>query len=342
MRPSDLCRFDLADTTLEVSDVDATSAMLHDLCLSNGFDKTTGLQLVSFDGAFAMELGLRQATVSTLYDTILQNWIAPLPSRIPGRTRQTKERLARRIAAMVVLASIRLQRPVNSIAPGSPKRSQTGFSQNSGVELPNFPNNPGLSDSLEPLFSFLSSSQIPSSYGAAIPSLPSHPAPGTSLSQFLRITKPPPMPPNMSQLLMHLQPNTDPSAYDWDATTRAINEQLHIGDEEQVSQKDKERMKRKAERLLKRQQRERDLEKKAESQPLLFGRDAGGLRSSPVPMTMRFKAGADTSSSQAPKMMSSQSQGFGGLGMGVFQSQVEPGRHGGRPKKKMKTRMEGF
>jgi RNA polymerase I-specific transcription initiation factor RRN6 len=342
MRPSNLCRFDLADSTLEVSDVDATSAMLHNLCLSDGFDKTTGLQLVSFDGAFAMELGLRQATISTLYDTILQNWIAPLPSRIPGRTRQTKERLARRVAAMVVLANIRLQRPVKSVTPGSPKRSQTGFSQDSGVELPNFPNNPGLSDSLEPLFSFLSSSQIPSSYGAAIPSLPSHPAPGTSLSQFLQITKPPPMPPNMSQLLMHLQPNTDPSAYDWDATTRTINEQLHIGDEEQVSQKDKERVKRKAERLLKRQQRERDLEKKAESQPLLFGREAGGLRSSPVPMTMRFKAGADKSSSQAPKTMSSQSQGFGGLRMGVLQSQVEPGRHGGRPKKKMKTRMEGF
>jgi hypothetical protein len=41
---------------------------------------------------------------------------------------------------------------------------------------------------------------------------------------------------------------------------------------------------------------------------------------------------------------SKQSQGFGGLEMGILQSQVEPGRHGRRPvkKRRVRLRVEGF
>jgi RNA polymerase I-specific transcription initiation factor RRN6 len=137
---------------------------------------------------------------------------------------------------------------------------------------------------------------------------------------------------------MHWVPAADPTTYDWAATTRAVDEEFGITQEsEDLSQKEREKLKRKAERLLKRQKRELNLERRnAESQPVL------ALRSSPPPIV-----GLGMSSQTQPARQSqADSQGFPPFGFGVVQSQVELGRHGGRPaikkKKKAKGRISGF
>jgi RNA polymerase I-specific transcription initiation factor RRN6 len=141
------------------------------------------------------------------------------------------------------------------------------------------------------------------------------------------------VPPNISNILTHWKLGADPHEYDWAATERILNEEVTSDDE--AGQKDKERLKRKAERLLKRQKRELERERKqAESQPL-FGRDIGGMRSSPGPAL----ATGIGLSSQTQSQSQSQSQGFGTFD--AVQSQLEPGRHGGRPVKKKKVRGKG-
>jgi RNA polymerase I-specific transcription initiation factor RRN6 len=145
--------------------------------------------------------------------------------------------------------------------------------------------------------------------------------------------------PNVTQLLGHWQPDADPHTYDWSAIERAL--QPEALDEESRQQREKERKKK--ERREKRQQRENELMRaKAISQPALFP------RSSPGPML----SGMD-SSSQVPTQMSSQVQvpvldtGFKGQsGRDILgpQSQIEPGKFGGRldKKKKKKGRVSGF
>jgi RNA polymerase I-specific transcription initiation factor RRN6 len=156
------------------------------------------------------------------------------------------------------------------------------------------------------------------------------------------------IPPNVSKLLSHWQPGIDPSTYDWEATERVL--QTETPDE--TSQELREKERKKKERREKRQRREDELlrAKSQTSSQSIFAQPAFP-RSSPGPMF-----GGMASSSQAPIPMSSQqpsqsqsqggvSGGFGGVYSVVPQSQVEPGRFGGRPdkkKKKGKSRVSGF
>ena len=143
--------------------------------------------------------------------------------------------------------------------------------------------------------------------------------------------------PNVIQVATHWQLGADPRTYDWTATERAL--QPEDLDEESQQQREKERKRK--QRREKRQQREDELMKaKAFNQPTLFP------RSSPGPIL-----GGMDSSSQMPTQMSSQvpvsENGFRGPGgrdiLGP-QSQVEPGKFGGRldKKKKKKGRVSGF
>lgn len=135
---------------------------------------------------------------------------------------------------------------------------------------------------------------------------------------------------NASQVLKHWEVGNHPLRYDWAATERALQPE----DMDEESQKQREKERKRKERREKRQQREDELARaKAASQAAVFS------RSSPGPMF-----GGMGSSSQIVPQSHSQSQvptlnrGF------VPQSQVEPGKFGGRldKKKKKKTRVSGF
>lgn len=360
---------EFANSKIKVTDVDETSSQLHDLLRIGGHDHHLELRRIANAQTPHLPNGNNQAaTISSLYDTILQNWIAPLPADIHARIRQSKERLARRIAAEVMLASTRIYRPDPIESTEPPIRPQISPRQDSTASLPILPSYKGQYGMDDIKFassqSSLPSSQPPSTlevfsqpaspsrayHQTALPTPEPTPSIATSttsfftstsnpfirLSQHLQINTPAPeISQGVNQILMHWQPGTDPSAYDWDSTTRALDQEQHDDDDDETSAAKREKLKRKAERLAKRQKREAELMRgKAESQPQF-------LRSSPGPMIGRSGSGVGTGFGLGGGMSSqtqSQSQPY------VVQSQVEPGRHGGRPKlkKKGKMRVSGF
>ncbi|PVH96918.1 hypothetical protein DM02DRAFT_730873 [Periconia macrospinosa] len=267
------------------------------------------------------------STVLSLYDTLLKGWIAPLPAEIPVSVRQRLERLARRIAAEVVLSTTRLRHdPVDTL-----DISQPSANQHEDEVVPNVLTPPSSSD---PFSSQLQSSLPTISETASKSPAESKPAPDplSRLSKHLRIEKRSTgdVPPGIAQVLTHWQTGTDPKTYDWTAVEEAIQEEVEAEDQETRAKREKAR--RRKERQEKRQRREDDLFKhRTSSQPQV-------LRSSPGP-TFVIPHSMQMPSSQSQSQ--SQSQPFPGL---IVQSQAEPGKHGSRPqkKKKGKTRMSGF
>ena len=335
---------------LDVPDVDDASSSLQRLFVENEENILCLRRIASAQTLSLTEDG--EPTISDLYDTLLQTWVAPLPSQVPVRVRQHKERLARRIAAEVMFSSvcIREHETDEQIAG-----SQLGPSQHSGIALPILPSRPRDGDphfeshhpSSQPLPTHPPSSMPPSSLPPS--SLPAssppvspamQPAPSdplVRLGKHLRNKQSFPTPvkvgANASQVLGHWQINGDPSRYDWLATERALRPEEM--DEESQQQREKERKRK--ERRQKRQQREDELSRaKAASQSVMFP------RSSPGPML-----GGIGSSSQIPIQSQSQSQSQVPISSGGFvipQSQVQPGKFGGRldKKKKKKGRVSGF
>ncbi|KAF2261342.1 hypothetical protein CC78DRAFT_570583 [Lojkania enalia] len=316
--------FDIVKSDIVVSDIDAASSKLQNLLATEQVSDTFQFRRI----------------------TSGENWIAPLPQEIPVRARQSKERLARLIAAKVVLAGICFHQQVVPDAEASALQ-QTGPSQAGGVllsnllstspqerEPPQIPSSPAWPQGYLPSFPTLNPALpkpelIPSVTSGSIytPSLPATSnltaSPIGRLSERLQISKPPTtIPLSVSQVLMHWHSGTDPGAYDWGQTTRAVQGELDEGDELSAARRHK--LQRKADRHLKRQRREAEAMRKAESQPQ-FGRE-GGPRSSPPPIVGLGM------NSQVGSQSRSRGQATSILGSGIVQSQVEPGRHGGRAK----------
>jgi RNA polymerase I-specific transcription initiation factor RRN6 len=318
---------------LTISDVDEASARLRNISLDERQQSSMSLHFIA--SSHILELGDNGAgeppTIASLYDTILQNWIAPLPADIPVRARQGKERLARRIAAEIVLASTQIrciEEPLWQLD------SHPGPSQDSGVAL-------SLSTSPSRL-SGPSSSQLSSSLprlSRELPtSVPPIPGPLDRLSKRLRIEKlaAHPIPSGISRILSHWQSGTDPNAYNWEAAEEAMQDDTEVDGSRQEM---REKAQRKKERREKRQKREDDMFKATTiSQPQM-------LRSSPGPF---FGPGTALGmSSQVPPTSQVQSLTgmFGGFDAPGVQSQVESGKHGGRPpikRRKGKKRVGGF
>ncbi|KAF2682167.1 hypothetical protein K458DRAFT_391198 [Lentithecium fluviatile CBS 122367] len=327
---------EFAGMRIAVSDVDEASARLQDAFPSGNRQFALELQYI----ASGHVLGLIDSTtegaptIASLYDAILQNWIAPLSADIPVRVRQSKERLARCISAEVILACIRIR---HHDEPGKLPDLQPGPSQDTGIALPTLASQlqfsgPSLSQPSSPFPDLASDHLGPPASTAAT----AHPL--SRLSKHLRIdnSKPGPITSGISQVLSQWQPGTDPRTYSWDGSEEALQEDTEA---DETSQQKREKAQRRKERREKKQKRENELFKATTaSQPQV-------LRSSPGPF---FGAGMGLGmSSQLPATSQGpgQSQMFEGLGGLGVQSQVEPGKHGGRPvlkKKKGKKRVGGF
>jgi len=318
---------ELSGAKLSVADLDVSSAQA-EAVLRLG-DQGCYLELERI--AWPYFLGLtsddsdEQPTLSSIYDMILWNWMASLPPEVPLRARQSKELLARRIAGEVLLASMRMKRSARS---SNSATTEPGPSQDSDNGLPSL---------------FIPSSSLPTSSQSS----PSWDAPASTvgfplltdplarLHQYLNTTshsaphQPAPTSPNIHRILSHWSPGTDPSLYNYEATERALADEMEL---DEVSQAKREKARRKKERREKRQRKENQLfeSQQGETRPVV-------LRSSPGPVGL-------ARSSQVPVASQDQIQGMGvGVGGLVVLSQVEPGKHGGRPaKKKGKSRMSGF
>lgn len=328
-----------AGLKLDVPDVDDASSNLQHL-LSENEENALYVERI----ASARTLNLTEdgdPTISDVYDTILQTWVASLPPGVSSRVRQAKERLARRIAAEVMFSSTRVrEHEPDEPIPGSHFSS----SQDRSMALPILPSRPRdgdfysvpdsvFSQTLPPPPHSSVPSSLPESWPSGAPLIQSAPSdPLVRLGKHLRNRNSPSNPgsirANASQVLGHWQIGGNPRNYDWATTERAL--QPENMDEESQRQREKER--RRKERREKRQQREDELARvKAASQAAIFARSSpgpmlGGMGSSQVPIQ---------SQSQVP------------ISSGVFavpQSQAEPGKFGGRldKKKKKKGRMSGF
>ncbi|KAH7088796.1 RNA polymerase I-specific transcription-initiation factor-domain-containing protein [Paraphoma chrysanthemicola] len=351
---------DFAGRQIDVSDIDEASTMLADLfTLENSLTRVRRIASIRL-----LQLGDDEAdaTLSRLYDDILHTWIASLPPDMPLRVRQRKERLARRIAAEVTLASVRiLQQDVETDLSDTPR----GPSQDGGISMPILSSQPlassspntshwpfssplpsvAASQSMHTLTSHPQSSQLSSQpHIDSLPSPKARPTPSDPIARLSKYLKfkddavaSAPLPPTVNQLLSHWQPGEDPSKYDWEAIERADRaENMDV-----PSQQQQEKERRRKERREKKQKREDELARsQPSSQPFVFAKPVIP-RSSPGPVLAGMNSSSQIPSQGYPQVplpgtvLSSQGP-FGA------QSQVEPGKFGGRPdKKKKKKRVTG-
>jgi RNA polymerase I-specific transcription initiation factor RRN6 len=356
---------------INVLDIDESSSRLYDLCTHEPHTKPVELRYIASPQALHILTSNHDEhdlTMSFLYDTFLQYWIAPLPVNFPARVRQSKEKLARRIAAEVLLASMRIRHAEPYTSTEQMGGSQVGMSWESGPALPTLPSvreESGPDDieiassqpwwpSSQLLPAVPSSSSLPTLASPSTLSTPNHSSalptfsssisqrpsnPITRLSQHLQINNPPPdIRQGVGKVLAHWTPGSDPSTYDWEATTQSLDQE-----EDEESQQQREKAKRKQERLKKRQRREEAI-----------ARGRGGMESQPPYALDQLSVPQFPRSSPGPGIggmgefdvakMGGSSQSHS-QGMPFIQSQVEPGRHGGRPvkkKKKLKVRVSGF
>lgn len=332
---------DLLDT-IDVSDVDEASAQVDQLFAEDNAQNAHLLRPIAPPRVLHLPEA-EQSSIASLYDTILQDWIAPLPAEIPVPVRQAKERLARRVAAEVTLASTHLK-------PKSEDQPVVG--SDASMSLPILPSKSA--DVLSPSLPTPPQSSVPPSSPLVSEYLqPPTSDPLSRLRKYLAVDDGSSMttttlPPSVSELLSHWQPGTDPSTYDWEATENTLRPDAPDDESQELREKERKRK----ERREKRQRREDEL-MRAKSQ---IASQSAFLqpaipRSSPGPTFGGMAASSQAhvpTSSQTTSQVQHQGVSFGGFG-GVHgmvpQSQVEPGRFGGRPdkkKKKGKSRVSGF
>lgn len=309
-----------AETTATVEDIEDASTKLQGLFSADDYASSLEPCMIASDRILGISgQAVTACSLSSVYDLVLQSWLASLPGSISARIRQSKERSVRGLTAGLLLASTRIRKANDR---GKAQFRDLGTILDLAIDHSSPPHSSSQADA-----HYLSSQPCdPISLDTPRVSSTASSSPLARLSKHLHMNDTPlEIPPSIKQVISHWQLQTDPSAYNWEATEQAFAEDLEL--EQEGMPKKRERARRKKERQAKRQRRENELftgridPGKIESQPQL-------LRSSPGP------AVPAASSQPAPQ----QSQMF------VVQSQVEPGKHGGRPskKKKVKSRMSGF
>lgn len=330
-------------TSINVSDVDDMSTELQELYLSRSASHPSGAQWLASASLLGLTNG-EDSSISNLYDNILQHWVAPLPAHIPTRVRQQKERLSRRLAAEIILASFCLKiRDLN----GQDTNRQVVPAEGDNLSLPVLPSRP--IDLSQTQISGATSSQ--SSFPSSLPTIHSSPPPEPS-----RIALPPTASDPLTRLKMHLQVRetsatpikllsavdqilthwelgVDPQKYDFSASNtaqqRAEDEQMN--QEQQI--KDHKKALRRAERKKQREASRSQVQ--FTSQPAIFPRSSPG----PAFPSSQVQPQVQVQSQTQPRF-----SGPGGTDLLAPMSQIEPGRFGGRPdkKKKKKSRISGF
>ena len=284
-------------------------------------------------------LGLQEAfQLSDVYDSLIEAWIGPLPGTIPGRTRIALEKVVRDVVIQIYLSTFQVRMKQG---PTFDKQAAHGDRADSRPQIALPVRRRGSEANLrkdkEPVAT--SSSALESSQ-ASLGDLPlrfppppaqltpessqprrrNEPAPtlvdsediaSRRLKALARLKPQPALPTRMSNLLNQWELGADPATYDWEAAQQAFN--IEEGSENEAQTKQRQRDE-------KRQKRHRQDMTMPSSQP----------------PTKRV-GGSQPQSASETQGSSQQTQNM------VIQSQVEPGRYGGRPEQaKQKKHKKGF
>ena len=329
----------IANTDISVIDVDKAAADFTDFLgdierIASGDDKNAdeeGKQLhVSnvLTQSMMTALGLREPfQLPDVYDSLIKAWIAPLPSSIPGRTRIALEKVVRDVVMQISLSSYNVrinQEPIvdQQDAHGDrtesrppfvlPVRRRISVTNLGKYKEPVVTSSPAL-DSSQASQSDLSlrrspppaqliskSMQSPRQSGPASSLVESEDIGSLRLKALANLKPQPALPTKMLNLLNQWDLGADPAVYDWEAAQQAFN----VGEESEDEAQTKQRQ-----RVGKRQMRQR--------------LDMTASSSQPPPKRV---AGSQPQSAHETQPSSQQTQDM------AIQSQVEPGRFGGRPK----------
>lgn len=306
-----------------------------------------GIKLTTLDistPSMSTLLGFNTFEITSVYEALVQTWIAPLPTRVPSRARIALEKLLRDIAAEICLASHALYLGPGLVASEENTEGvSTGVGPRFDLPMRRRPSaaslGKGKEKELERSSPALPSSQVSEDVGFLPPSpfqaLPtpeptpslhsrssvssfagSEAAASQRLQAFAKITPQPSLPSKMSNLLGQWQLGADPAFYNWEAAQQTA-------DSEDESENQSRAKQRQRQRNDKRRKRHKEHTVGPSSQP--SPKRLGG------------------SQPQLAKDTQEDSQRIESL---VTNSQVEPGRFGGRPtkvkKSKGKNRPAGF
>lgn len=344
-----------------VGDVDSASAAFHGLLQlvvpADGPDEMP-IAVQRISSASRASPGPSDTILSGIYRSLVRSMLTPLPPKIPGRVRLVLEALARKVSTDVCLASARTELesrdPVDEIDDTQELES---LSQNPPESY--FSSRDLHTSSQQSILSgWESSASIPPVSVSGLPSPRTTPslrlstissstiqASYSNLKRYVAFSKPLPIAqPQTARSLAHWTTGVDPATYSWMATQHAIENLEEAAVEDSgLTQRERKRLRKRAERLIKKQRAEarKHVEREVElsSQPVVIATSSRGelvhspplLPSGPQTLSLPFLSSqplaSQTQSSQMPV---------------VVVSQIEPGRHGGRgmrppPRKKKRA-----
>lgn len=326
-----------------------------------------------FENRFLSSDTLPQLDIILLYDSMVHDWLAALPSDVPARTRIAKEQLIRRVSAELSLARILILRkpqpqvesnshifpdPVASLsedvkpyihsddegtiaanqghhrrALSQPTLSQATMSQD--YKLPSEP------PSDMPVFPQPEQPSFPSALPSSPPSQhqDTTDSPASRLRLYTTINEQPSLSKDATNILSHWQPGSDPSTYDWQKTSQALEteevEQYRLSRTPSGKRKKREARKRMALQYQQHQQRRSEPSGLPPSDP------ATVPSSSVFPMIRTLGGQPQGGGGSSMSVFPQSSQMIGGLpssqfdlGLGGFNQPFRSGSKGRQKKKR--------
>ncbi|KAF2722622.1 hypothetical protein K431DRAFT_221558 [Polychaeton citri CBS 116435] len=342
-------------------DIETASQHVHDLQPADGGDQShEEMTQPNETEAFTIRL-LRwpnethmhtlTSNLTETYGKIVSRWIAPLQDVIRERVRLSKDRLARRMAADIILASrvigftpirtaLSAQHTVGPSmqtwdlplrGPDASHTHEVGLDQATSTHWSQAFTPPSLPTPRTTPSVITGSSSIPSNFSAPEVSRLTH---YTSFSNGL----PTSLPRSLRQVLSHWQPGTDPEDYDWLSSRNRLLQQAEVEDvDSQLTERDRRRLQKQAEKLLRKQRKENQ----SSQDQTFITTSSQHLPEIAVSVSQQPYSNNAMSSFNGGNIGSSQSLAGNG-GFGAPASQVARGRFSGRGPPVKKKRKQGF
>jgi RNA polymerase I-specific transcription initiation factor RRN6 len=284
------------------------------------------------------------------YDAIVSDWITPLHNKVPGRVRLAKQQLARRLAAELTLASHILRIEDIEEHPES-QQDANPTKESQSWDLPMHLASSQVQNPFASQLKSQSQSVLPTPSPTGTPSVTTASSRATTLfsaeisnlSKFTTFTKSTPsaLPRSLSKLLSHWTPGTDPASYDWVATSRSISQRTREEDaDSQLTEKQRARAHRKAERYIRRQRKEAEASQAQMLASSQMPELAVSASQPQMPSARKHAAASQGRQGPPPPAFGGMLSSSQHMGPGAA-SQAVPGRFGGRPPVK-KKRKQGF